>query len=119
MGGKAPDVQGALSGAIAIDGDMKKPDFRYGGRILNLVYQGRQMGDGNLNVSGNKDAVKGKLDLDKRPKYQAGLAGANLEMSYFFIIEGTPQNIAIKPQTANTKVNINPNLIWQLFQLGH
>jgi len=119
MGGKAPDIQGALSGTIAIDGDLRKPDFRYQGRILSLNYQGRQMGDGNLNVSGNKDAIKGKLDLDKRPTYKAGIAPANLEMSYFFIIEGTPQNMVIKPQTADTRVNINPNLIWQLFRMGH
>lgn len=116
IGGNCADIQGNLQGALAVEGSFKDPEFRYEGRMLNLVYQGKNMGDGKLNVSGTKSKVDGRLDLDNPPKYKAGISSANVEMSYYFTIGGTPKDLVIKPQTASTKLNVSPSLIWQLFQ---
>ncbi len=119
MGGTSPDTEGLIAGAIAIEGEVKNPDFKFDGRINNLVYQGKEMGNGTLKLSGNKDAIKGRLDLDKPPKYKAGISQANVEISFYFLIEGTPKHMVFKPQNLNTSVNVSPNLIWKLFQMTH
>jgi hypothetical protein len=118
-GGKAPDLQGGLNGALAIQGDLKKPEFHFEGRVLQLIYKGKNMGDGSLKVGGTSQAISGRLDLDRPPKYRAGLAPANMEISYYFSIEGTAKDPVIKPQASGTKFNVNPGAIWQLFQMPH
>lgn len=119
MGGTSPDTEGIIAGAIAIEGEIKNPDFKFDGRINNLVYQGKNMGNGTLKLSGNKDAIKGRLDMDKPPKVRTGISQANVEISFYFLIEGTPKKMVFKPQSANTSVHIDPNLIWKIFQMSH
>ncbi|MGV8123291.1 MAG: hypothetical protein AB2L14_26315 [Candidatus Xenobiia bacterium LiM19] len=119
MGGTSPDTEGLIVGAVAIEGEMMNPDFKFDGRINNLVYQGKNMGNGTLKLSGNKDAIKGRLDMDKPPKVRTGVSQANVEISFYFLIEGTPKHMVFKPQNANTSVHIDPNLIWKIFQMSH
>ena len=106
-GGKAPDLQGNLSGRLTIQGDLKKPEFHFDGRVLKIVYKGRNRGDGTLKVGGTSQAINGRLDLDKPPGFKEGIAQANVEMSYYFLIEGTAKDPIIKPQTTGPKLNVN------------
>jgi hypothetical protein len=118
MGGTSPDTEGVIVGGIAIEGEAKNPDFRFDGRVNNLVYQGKEMGNGTLKLSGNKDAIKGRLDLDKPPRYRMGISQANVEISFYFLIEGTPKHMVFKPQNANTSVNVSPSVLWKIFQMS-
>ncbi len=67
VGGRTPDIQGRLSGALAISGYLRKPQFQFNGRILQLVYKGRNMGDGTLKAGGTSQAIDGRLDMDRPP----------------------------------------------------
>ncbi|MDQ7822602.1 MAG: hypothetical protein RDV48_07370 [Candidatus Eremiobacteraeota bacterium] len=118
LGGTMPDIQGNLQGALSLSGPLKKPDFSYDGRVLNLVYQGKELGDGTLRLSGNSDGMKGRLDLDKKPKLQVGISQANVEVSYYFTLEGTPKNPVVKPHATDTKLHVSPSVIWNLFRAG-
>ena len=107
-GGKAPDLQGNLSGRLTIQGDLKKPEFHFDGRVLKIVYKGRNRGDGTLKVGGTSQAINGRLDLDKPPGFKEGIAQANVEMSYYFLIEGTAKDPIIKPQTTGAETQCQP-----------
>jgi hypothetical protein len=74
------------------------------------------MGDGNLNAGGTSEAIHGRLDLDRPPGFNEGIAQANVEMSYYILIEGTAKNPMFKPQTTGPKININPGGILNFFQ---
>ncbi len=115
-GGKTTDLQGNLSGRLTIQGDLKKPEFHFDGRLLQLVYKGKNRGDGTLKVGGTPQAINGRLDLDRPPGFKEGIAQANVEMSYYFLIEGTAKDPIIKPQTTGPKLNVNLGGISHFFQ---
>ncbi|MDQ7827070.1 MAG: hypothetical protein RDV48_30010 [Candidatus Eremiobacteraeota bacterium] len=115
-GGKAPDLQGRLSGGLDIMGELKKPEFHFEGRVLQLVYKGKDMGDGTLKVSGTSQAINGRLDLDRPPGLRAGIAPANVEMTYYVLIGGTVKDPVFKPQTTGPRLTVNPGGIWKFFQ---
>jgi hypothetical protein len=69
-----------------------------------------------LKVGGTSQAMNGRRDLDKPPGLREGIASANVEMNYYFLIGGTPKDPLITPQTTGPKFNVSPGGIMHFFE---
>jgi autotransporter translocation and assembly factor TamB len=141
MGGATGSLHGALSGPLKMEGPLRNPEFNFNGKVHNLIYQNRKLGNGKLKISGNAGSLKGRLDLDKSQnplqKIQflpiSGIlvpilgpltVPAKIFISatdIYFEISGTPKNPVVTPKPKISGLGaLGPDAIksvWGLFQM--
>jgi|GEM_PF-5703415 len=112
-----PGLKGDLSGDFSIEGDLDRPEVKYNGKIMNLIYDNKIIGDGIINIASDKNGVlSGRLVLDKPLEYISKLPKGNIKTHLYFDISGTVKKPIFTPAATDTKIDIDPAQIWEILK---
>lgn len=112
-----PGLKGNLAGDFSIEGDLDRPEVKYNGKIMNLIYDNKIVGDGIINIASDKNGVlSGRFDLDKPLEYISKLPKGSIKLHLYFDISGTVKKPVFTPSTTDTKIDIDPSQIWEILK---